>query len=342
MSFIKYNSIENATNKMILDFLESPLHDANDEWCVMEKVHGSNFSIIGDKNGNLIPAKRTDTLSMTSNFFNFQRVFDKYETGLKELVNDVYKLETTIGEPVTKVQIFGELCGGDYPNMPQIPNAKKVQKEVSYSNDTEFIVYDIRMFTCDNKYFFVDYDVVVELCNKHNIHVIPIIYRGNFRDCLRWSNEHNEDPSEIWKIFGMPFEAEDNIREGNVLKPVHKTIFKGDHRIIFKDKNEKFKERKSTKKPKEVVQYSDALYNVLGIAESMICVNRFNSVVSKYGDYTIRDFGNLMNEMVRDILDELFREGADSGLSYVDKNELHKLLIKKVSGWMGRSKKELF
>ena len=59
MHFIRYNSIENATNKMLYEFKESSLYNPADKWCVTEKIHGSNMAFYADEDGNLVPAKRS-------------------------------------------------------------------------------------------------------------------------------------------------------------------------------------------------------------------------------------------------------------------------------------------
>ena len=78
MHFIRYNSIENATNKMLYEFKESSLYNPADKWCVTEKIHGSNMAFYADEDGNLVPAKRSSFIQMDSAFFNFQRVVERY------------------------------------------------------------------------------------------------------------------------------------------------------------------------------------------------------------------------------------------------------------------------
>lgn len=149
MKFTKYNEIENITNKVLYEFKESPLYNPKDIWVVTEKVHGSNLSIFKDDNGNIVAAKRTDILDTElSSFFNFQKIFDKYN--FENLINTVenyvkYAAKDELLKEFTEVTIYGELCGGKYQDMPAIPNVKLVQKEIQYSNDTEFIIFDIKV-----------------------------------------------------------------------------------------------------------------------------------------------------------------------------------------------------
>lgn len=276
---------------------------------------------------------------MTESFFNFQRVFDKHEIGIKNIIN--YYLNSN--NEIVDVSIHGELCGGYYPGVKSIAGAKRVQDRVHYSNDTEIIVFDIRLYNSEGLYEYVPHNEVEYICNKFSVPVVPVLFRGTLSDCLAWSAEHNADQSDIWKIFGLQNEIDGNIREGHVIKP-EKTIFKGDHRIIFKDKNAKFKENGGSKIKAEHIQVelSDALMEVLEQVDSYICINRFNSVVSKFGEYTIRNFGELMNLMVEDVEEELCRDGLSDEFTNVDKHELHKILIRKVSSFFVEHKEELF
>ena len=286
---------------------------------------------------------------MTSSFFNFQSIFDRYD--YNKLMNNILEF-AKIHYPdfLGGISIHGELCGGHYPGAEVVPNAKKVQKEVAYSNNTELIVFDIRLTSTDNDdyYIFIPHYQIIKLCNDCNIPVVPIIFEGTLDECLKWSSEHNADPCEIWKIFGMDHEVENNIREGHVIKPAIKTIFKGQHRMIFKDKNDKFKENKGSKEKNAVpkITYSDNMIYILDNIDTMICINRFNSVTSKFGEYSIKDFRLLMLFMIEDIYDELNRsidlkELFDT-LTNVEKKELNDILNKKIASFMGANKKELF
>lgn len=334
------------TNKELYKFKESSLFDPYDLWNVTPKVDGSNFAIYFDETGSIVPAKRGGTLTMTTAFFNFQRVFDKYGvsafTNMYEAIRDVH--HTFNNEPVIDVSFHGELCGGHYPDMPTIPGAKRVQARIHYSNDTEFVMFDIRLWTGDSRYYYMPHDMVVWYCRDYGIPVVPILHVGTLDECLAWSAQHRSDPDIMWDIFGMPHEVEGNLREGHVIKPHHKTLFKGDSRVIFKDKSDKFNEggKNKIKKDYVPVKYSDALMGILEFVHDYVNYNRFCSVTSKFGEFSIKDFGTLMKLMVEDIEDELTRDGDYEGLTEVDKCELHKILIKKVSAEFVANKKEWF
>lgn len=344
MNFIKYNSISNVTNKELMHFKNSNLYNPGDIWYCTEKVHGSNFSIMGNGDHALIPAKRTSTLNMEdSNFYNFQRIFDKYD--MTNLIRKIVFF-ATLHDPEYNhgVSVHGELCGGFYPNMDQIPGTKQVQREVKYSNDTEFIVFDIRIYNSESRYKYLNHKDVVTLCQDLNIPVVPIVFEGTLDECLAWSAEHNADPSEVWKIFGMEQEVPNNIREGHVIKPA-KSLFNRDERIIFKDKNGRFRETRGSKEPRvktDKPAYSIAMNTVFNDISAMICAPRFNNVASKYGEYSIKNFADLMHLMVEDIFEELKNDANMSTLTAVEHAAIKSDTLKRVSAFMGSNKKELF
>lgn len=349
MNFVKYNSIQTVTNKAILAFKNSSLYNPSDLWVVTPKIDGSNFTIMFDDEGNIVPAKRSSTIDMDASFFNFQRIFDKYNENAFHYMHQaiVYDYPSYEGTPILSVSFHGELCGGFYEGMPQLNYAKAVQKRVHYSNDTEFIMFDIRLWISDTAYYYMPHAKIVDYCDKYGIPVVPILFEGTLDKALAWSFDHNADPDTTWKIFGMPHEVSNNIREGHVIKPAVKTIFKGDSRMIFKDKNTIFKDREKKSKSgkvtnKTAIDYSDALMKLFEEVDDYITYNMFCSVTSKYGEYSIKNFGELMNLMVEDIYDELRRDGLADDLVEDDIPHLNKYLIKKVSAYFVANKKELF
>lgn len=331
MKFIKYSSIGNATNKTIEMFKTKHSEVANGKFYITEKIHGANFSVYISKN-EVKFAKRTDFLSDDSNFFSFQKLNDKYNF---ELIQDSNILKQ---DDVDYLIIYGELCGGSYPNMPVIPNVSKVQKEIAYSNDIEFVVFDVVIVYKNGNKLVLDYGNVERFCNVYELNYTPILFEGTLDMCLEWSSKHKADESEIYKLFNMP-KLESNIREGHVIKPLFESFFKESRLGIFKDKNEKFKERKNaTNSEKPIAEYSIEFNEKLNELDSMICKNRFNNVVSKFGDYTIQNFRDIMTLLYEDIIEE-----ADiSNLSEINQNDIKKILLSKVRKFLIDNKQELF
>ena len=343
IKFVKYNSINNLYNKELQAFKDSTLYDPKDVWVVTPKIDGSNLTILFDDNGVPYAAKRTVVLGKDENFYNYQFVMSRYSEYFCTIRNEILNNYPTFnGENVVDISIHGELCGGYFPGMPVISGVQKVQKGINYSNNTELIVFDIRLYIDDIHYYYLSHFDVIEYC-KNRIPVVPVLYTGTFNECLTWSSQHNADLDETWKIFGMPHDGgPDNIREGHVIKPI-RTIFKGDSRVIFKDKNTKFQEKDHNKSPKEIKVFSSELKTLIEIIPEYINVNRFNAVTSKIGEYTIKDFSAIMKAMSEDIIEDVEKtEDLYQDLSSDDRDFFDKAVIKKVSGWMGANKIQLF
>ncbi len=355
MRFVEYNDIENVTNKILLEFKNSDKYNPEDVWCINEKIDGSNMSLFFDEDDNIRCASRSRILNDNENFYSFQKIFDKYpKRSFVKLKYDVLEYaKKYFSETCSIVSIHGELFGGKYAGLKNQPNSKAIQKRINYTNDTDFIIFDVRAYNEDQTmYNFIPHDILEQLCEERELLCVPIIFTGTLNECLEWSDKHNADLSEIWKLklVGMPHEVEGNIREGHVIKPLKKTIFKGMHRMIFKDKNTKFKEKMKNKnrekKDKVPVDISKEVVTLLDHAREMICINRFFSVTSKFGEYNIRNFKDLMILMTDDVIDEFVRDleykFLYESLKEIDKKILRDNLIRLVSKFMGYNKKELF
>jgi Rnl2 family RNA ligase len=323
-----------------MEYKLSPYFNPHEPWVVTPKIDGSNMTIMfHSETAELYAARRSDILEEGEDFFNYQLILQEYGAVLKEIRHQVLADHSN----AVDVAIHGEICGGYFPDMPVLQHAKKVQKSINYSNRNEFIVFDIRLQLSNGESQYLSHVDVCEYC-KDRLPVVPILFMGTLDDCLSWSSKHNADLDETWKIFNMPHDGgPNNIREGHVIKPLH-SIFKGDSRVIFKDKNAKFKDKdRNPKEPKEPQVYSDELNRLINEASSYINLNRFNSATSKIGEYTILNFEKIMIAIIEDILEELEDEYEYSQeLSKEDTALLKKSIGKMVSRWMGANKASLF
>jgi len=354
MKFKKYNSIDNITNKTFEHFLSSDKYDKDTQWCVTEKVHGCNFSIYISINGEVKAAKRSSFLGNwdSSSFYNYQKILDEYDfSQFKDYIKGLNESDKSVPQ-VDYIILYGELCGGSYPETEALSGIKMIQKEIYYSNDHEFVIYDIAFhyihdlphnYQIDD-YRFLEHRLVEYTCNSTGLHVLPSLFNGTLVKCLEWSKANLDKQSDVWKMLGMKKEVENNIREGHVIKPSGDQIFLQGDRVIFKDKNIKFRENSGAKtEKKEVKELSIELVKLSEIVDTYICQNRFNNVISKYGEYTIRDFGELLALMSIDIIEELSINTKEYNiLDNLQLNELNKIIRTKVSRYFVKNKKELF
>jgi len=149
--------------------------------------------------------------------------------------------------------------------------------------------------------------------------------------------------SRISEWLGLP-PIENNTCEGIVIRPVEPVFLKNGSRLLLKNKNSRFAEKKSVKKrqPALFVEpgYSEELLNQLLIAEDYVTENRLNNVISKVGEVSFpNDAGKLIGLLSKDVLEDFLKEhsGSYAGLEKSEQkifnrhlNKLSVELIKKV------------
>jgi len=317
MKLIKYPSIDNYSEKTLHGLRKHRRTGLQDLiFSVTEKIHGSNFSIYSVNGSEIRYAKRSNFLGNES-FFNFQEVMDKHKTSITNLTKQLHN------NGLQHVIIYGELCGGSYAGAPKNPHAKQVQKEVQYSNNNEFIIFDIA-FVDGDKMFYLDQVQVEELCNQHKLDCVRHEYIGTLAGCLNYAESNLNRNSVIPNMFELP-ELPSNPIEGFVIKQINGGTQEADKRIVLKVKSLKFKEKNAErdKTPREnnFLDYS--------LVQEHLNINRFNSATSKYGEYTIKDFGQILQLIAEDI-------AIEAGIPN------SKQLKAMVAQWMKANSKDIF
>jgi Rnl2 family RNA ligase len=174
--------------------------------------------------------------------------------------------------------------------------------------------------TCDSS-FFISVDESGEFFEKGGFLYAKTLFRGNFDECLRYPNEF---PSQISGWLGLP-PIEGNVCEGVVIRPVEPIYLRNGSRILLKNKNARFAEKKSLKKrePKLFTEpaYSEALNALLPVAETYVTENRLTNVESHIGQISIpRDAGKLIGLFNKDILEDFLKEHS-GGYAALEKSE---------------------
>jgi len=302
--FRKYPSIENSYLNKTINYIVDYGYD-KEEWCVLLKIHGANFSIWTD--GKIVKAaKRKSFINNDDNFCFWKKVVDDIKSNIIKAFED---LKTIYGD-IKEVVFCGELAGGDYPHrdVKKFTQSKKVQKGVFYAPFNFFYLFDI---VIDGK--FIDHDIVIDIAHKNNFIVAEYLYKGDFNKCLEYPNKF-EDP--LYKMFGLPSLGKDNICEGVVLKPIKPCFFGNGKRCILKNKNDKFKENCGIRKNKikKVYEWSPEGKELLEIASTFVNENRLRNVIS-HGDIDVSDikkaFNNVMKPFNIDINDDFMKEYGD-------------------------------
>lgn len=318
--FEKYSSLENHYNGKFIEKIRNAGFDVTEPWVAREKIHGTNFSIIIERDA-VTCAKRTGPILAGEDFFGYEIVLKKYNDSIKAV-------QHTIKEG-SSMQIFGEFAGGG------------IQKGVDYG-EKDFYVFDILVKTAEGTNQFVDDYMMETICNTFGFKLTPLLGRGKFDELSKLPNDldvvvhrYNKaiEAHGLKEANSTPFQVEvenKNVAEGYVLKPCYPKFFPNGSRVAIKCKNSKFSEKSKSDKPiKPKVELTEQDNKVYFDFESYINVNRINNVVSKIGKPGPKDFGKVMGLTVKDLLEEAEREGIV--LTVADNPDLVKKAIIKTT-----------
>jgi len=309
MEFKKWNSIDNHYNeKVFRKFVEFNPDLSTAMFEITEKIHGANFSVIGDGLGNVSFAKRTSILENDANFYGFQEVFKRDEYVF--LTSFIREFSKKINK---EVQLYGELYGNN------------IQKGVYYGEDKNFRWYSLRI---DGR-IIPPKDAEVLLESIINLKV-PVIKRervnGDFIEFIRNINQRF-----ISKLTPEHY-TDENICEGVVIVPYEKIFFNQSSMLLIKKKNEEFKDKSHVKKIKVVKELSKDTKYFLEEALSYICENRTNDLFSKMGE--LEDIKNI-SEYAKAYFDDFWGDfGKDhfKKVQWINLEDVEKKYIKKKIG----------
>jgi Rnl2 family RNA ligase len=333
--FKKYNSIENTYNKDFLEKIEKEGYESL-VYVVQEKVHGANCCFMTD--GTYVNfAKRTGPILPNEKFYNYEELL----SGYKEKVLFLFSLIKAHHPSTNNIMVYGEMFGGNYPH-PEVKNDSRVmciQKGVFYSPTHEFYGFDIYIGGTETNRYLSVYESN-NLFEKCGFFFAKTLFEGTIRECLTYPNTFQ---SRISEWLGLP-PIENNICEGIVIRPAVPIFLNNGSRLLLKNKNAKFAEKKSVKKrqPALFVEpgYTLDLLNQLLIAEGFVTENRLHNVISKIGDVSFpKDAGKLIGLLSKDVLEDYLKEhsGSYAGLEKSEQkifnrhlNKLSVDLIKKL------------
>lgn len=319
LEFKRYNSIENTYRKKNLNAIVEQ-GKSQGIWVVEEKVHGANFSIWF--NGTDFKcAKRSGFIKPDESFFNYEMVLDKYRQNMIDLFNHLTSNDNTI----KGISIFGELFGGSYPHddVEKVDGSINVQKKLFYSPNNDFYGFDIKVNNGE-EWNFLNVDVCNELFDKFGFFYAKPLFKGTLQECLDFNNLY-ETLLPTW--LGLPT-IDGNTCEGNIIKPNEVRFFFSGSRVILKNKNEKFTEKKNVIKERKIVEISDEANELVSIAKSFITENRLGNVLSHMGEVTEKDFGKIIGNLNKDTIDDFLKENRDKFLK-LEKKEA-KIVTKRV------------
>ena len=290
MQFRRYSSIENVQytkryhNQIPPDSL----------WCVNEKIHGANFQLTTTDGKTVKAGKRSDFLTQEElkTFYGAGEIIEKYKDRIILLFEFLNKKNVTV---------YGELFGGSYLNCKSV--RKPVQQQVLYCPNVDFIAFDLKV---DD--FYLSAKEAHDLFSKLNIPFVINDFIGSFEECLDFSASTNALQTSIpFKNFNLP-QIENNIKEGNVIKPYDSVFYFTDKtRAIFKDKNKKFAEQNIVLKPREKIQ-KELLQDEIKEIKQYLVENRWHAIISKHGECTIQNKAKYISLFIQDAIEDYVKE----------------------------------
>ncbi|QPB12416.1 RNA ligase [Providencia phage PSTCR6] len=300
--FVKYSSIENIENSKMVDKVQyEGFSHPSVKWIAQEKIHGTNFSFICDGK-TVVCAKRTGLIGETESFFGYELILDRYKAQILkmfELVKDsMPDLET--------LTVFGEFAGPG------------IQRQVDYQ-EKDFWVFDILI-----NGQLVDSLFMRMMASNVGLKIAPVLSVGEFETLANMERafdslipefnafcEENGVSMANAVVWGPQPKGKDNIAEGFVIKTVIPAELPNGKRVIFKCKNESFKEKGKTKPVKIVPELSGADQAFVFSSTQYITDQRLSNVLSHIGELSAKDFGKVMGLMTQDIFKDMLVDGLD-------------------------------
>lgn len=310
LRFDKYTSIENSYQVPYMIKVQEVVPE-DMLWDVTEKVHGSNSCMITD--GVTVEfAKRSGIVDGEEVFFGSHIVLAEHQERILNAFKYVKEKYETEEKPVKVVQFYGELFGGTYPHndVPRDNRFNAVQKGLYYAPFQSFYGFDIVI--ChgngqDSNGFrtWLNPDEVVDVYKQNEIFYAKSLFKGTLKECLAFNNAFQ---THIPEWLGLP-PIEDNICEGVVLKPMIPQFFGNGDRIVLKNKNERFYEKKKEHVHKEKVDLPEVIIRMSTIVAEYITDNRLCNVISHEGEFDMpKAFGKLMKFFTSDIMNDFVKE----------------------------------
>lgn len=314
MEFKKYNSLENSYRGKFIESINSQVSPEM-SWVALEKIHGANFSfwIANDRQRTTRVASRTQFVEPES-FFNCREVVERNIKGAQAIAKE--HLEGYDGPDIESVTVFGELCGGTGQDYAQ------VQKEVFYSYDQQFIVFDIMLSWKSGEVTYLGVQDVMMACLKTNMIMAPIVGTGSLVECLDMSPEFL---SLIPGVLGVE-PPDNNLAEGLVLRPKRDTFLRNGKRAILKQKAKKFSEKSNAKVKKPVVLSEEGQQHLDQFAGYLLNENRLSAVLSKIGQVDHTMTGKLIGLMISDALEDYIKDNEVDPSKSLDKAEWKKIV----------------
>ena len=317
--FHKYPEIENSYQQGFIDKIKEAGYE-NISYLITEKIHGSNSQVRYDmKEKTFSFGTRNNPLPDTDSHYHLRECIEPLKYKITLIAEALSSDLAAIGQTLTAVTLYGEICGGSYPHpdVPKDKNAIKVQKGVFYSPSNQWYAFDIgyEIAHCE-RMFFLSGSKFTIFCQVAKIPTVPLLHSApSLEEALEYPNNKTSYISEQNNLPAL----ESNIMEGVVIRPMYQDIWFGHTRLVLKNKNDTFKEKWKTKKAEPPEELSDKTKQAIQEIAQYIHPNRVHNVISHIGEVTEKDIGKVIMLTSKDVLEDYNKE--HDTLSCLEKKE---------------------
>jgi Rnl2 family RNA ligase len=307
MKFIKYPNIINVYQQASIDYTYKEGLNVG-AWVVQEKIHGCNLSFWVDTSGDVRVAKRSGFIAPDENFYKADEALKAHTEPLQRLFKIISELTSSPEKSsnLDFVAVYGEMFGGYYshPDVPKVTGHMAVQKGVMYSPFVHFAAFDVLIGFQDGRLHYLDTDRAERVLREVGIRPSRTLFVGTMEAALQYQNDFQ---SRLPGQLGLP-SPENNVCEGVVIKPQETRFFANGKRVIFKNKNDKYKERDASPKKRTALIESlpPETRRICGELASYVTENRLLNVLSKMGPFDFQKIGMYIHLLVKDAFEEAF------------------------------------
>ncbi|MCH2044780.1 MAG: hypothetical protein MK212_11740 [Saprospiraceae bacterium] len=308
------------------------------QWVVTEKIHGANFCILTD--GRIIQfAKRKTLLETGEDFFAYSLI----AKSLQNKVRQLFILLSYEFKDLTKIAVYGELYGGEYPHdeVAPIGGLQAIQTGIYYSPSIQFSAFDIAYTNTNGERQYCDFKYLEKYCDQVELQYCKPLLIGSYEEALSYPIGFQ---STIPYALGLPPLAIDNKAEGIVIKPFENfevDTIKGKLRPVLKKKIPAFSEDKRYQEAQKW-RVQSKQQTRLSLSEfyekellPLITNQRLDNTISKIGKWNKRNRKRIERLFVEDIWETL-EENSGNQLHYYKKELLNEFLEKEVNMFLKR------
>lgn len=313
--FTKFQSLVNENPKVLVPILNS--EKAEESYIVTEKLHGANFSVyligLGNLNGNVRFASRSNFLPEDTNFMNCTRYFTK------EKIADLKDLASHLKEGYS-IRVIGEIFGGH-----DAIGIKPVQRNIKYKGDIQFRAFAVEVIHDNGKIDYLDWESSLVVFDSLSLECVPILAYGTLKEVYPFDVE----------VKSTLTDDDTQIMEGICIRQIKHDV--DTQPLILKKRSKDYLETKGIKNLRKDLTLDPRFLDILADLESMVTGQRVSNVNSHHGYNKMADFKDLHFAVVQDIAKDA---ESDLGVDIMSKDfkEVRKILCSSIVPFV---KKEL-